>query len=30
MARILEIRTYNLHPGTRADFHRMVIEDEAY
>jgi hypothetical protein len=26
MTRILEIRTYNLHPGTRDDFHALVVE----
>jgi hypothetical protein len=26
MTRILEIRTYNLHPGTRDDFHALVLE----
>ena len=26
MARILEIRTYNLKPGTRAEFHRIATQ----
>jgi hypothetical protein len=26
MTRVLEIRTYNLRPGTRDDFHRLVVE----
>lgn len=26
MHRLIEIRSYNLKPGTRADFHKLVIE----
>jgi hypothetical protein len=26
MSRFVEIRSYNLKPGTRADFHRMMVE----
>jgi hypothetical protein len=26
MRRIVEIRSYNLKPGTRADFHKLVLE----
>lgn len=26
MSRIIEIRSYNLKPGTRADFHKLVVE----
>jgi len=26
MARLLEIRTYNLKPGTRAEFHRIATQ----
>lgn len=29
MLKLLEIRSYNLKPGTRAEFHRLFIE-EAY
>lgn len=27
MNRIVEIRSYNLKPGTRANFHRMFVEE---
>lgn len=26
MSRVVEIRSYNLKPGTRAEFHRLVVE----
>ncbi|HET9939786.1 MAG TPA: NIPSNAP family protein [Candidatus Eisenbacteria bacterium] len=26
MSRLVEIRSYNLKPGTRAEFHRLVME----
>jgi hypothetical protein len=26
MTKFVEIRTYNLKPGTRAEFHRLVVE----
>lgn len=26
MRRIIEIRSYNLKPGTRVDFHKLVVE----
>jgi len=27
MNRLVEIRSYNLKPGTRAEFHRLVVEN---
>lgn len=27
MKRVVEIRSYNLHPGTRTEFHRLVVEE---